>query len=667
MLLLVALFSFSTSHISKADFHDQYVLAVKQKFAIPENVQNGDHVGTWLKTITWKSKGAVSFRIEGNFRDVFSINASTGLITISNASGISGKIVKQDTLVNLLIRTSDPDGSELDTAQIYIKENSFCKFIDYSYRGTETGRRDQPYNDLDDVTLTPGYGYFLKRGNIIYGETTSISSHKATASHPTLIAAYGSGNRPKFTSGSNICFYLGDSSGGSGDPDATASTYIYFFDLHIRDYNSSAVYSRRKTTNIGFYNMVINNCDKTDVESTIVLNTSSYSDYSANYSFEVLNCSFDTTSLNCNSGCEKSFIKNGVGPTKVTNTRFGYIEGTGYGLRLSAGHGSVVRHCLFDRSTSSTVQNNSGIQVRQNKVLIENCIFLNAGNGVFVTNPGTVGAEGQPDYLTVRNCYFKGQGLNAIHISPVTSSDLPGVGHVFEDNFMEDVANGIDLRDCSNAVIRRNTMGGGKNSAISTGGSEPSNGTMINGNIIYDFGGKEINLTQGSSVKIINNTVVGTISAAGCSNVTTYNNFASSFESIGTESHNIDIDNIQVDQTFIDFAGRDLDLKSTATGAIDQGLKTEVSIDHCGLTITGNPDIGACELAANTPPTEIPTEPTDPVTPPVGDPVVPTGNAVYIDPGNASDASQNGSLEHPFDSWSDVKWISGKTTCAHLA
>jgi hypothetical protein len=398
------------------------------------------------------------------------------------------------------------------------------------------------------------------------------------------------------------------------------------------------------------------------VESTVVLNTSSYSDYTANYSFEVLNCSFDTTSLYCNSDCEKSFIKNGVGPTKVTNTRFGYIDGTGYGLRLSAGHGSFVRHCLFDRNTSSNSQNNSGIQVRQNKVLIEDCIFLNAGNGVFVTNPGTIGAEGQPDYVTVRNCYFKGQGLNAIHISPVTASDLPGVGHVFEDNLMENVANGIDLRDCSNAVIRRNTMAGGKNSGITTGGSEPSNGTMINGNIIYDFEGKEINLTQGSTIKIYNNTVVGIISATGCSSVTTYNNFASSYEGVGTQSNNLDIDNIQVDQTFIDFAGRDLDLKATATTAIDKGIKTELSIDHCGVAYVGVPDIGACELLSNTPPTDIPTDPTNnPPTPPAGDPVVAPGNAIYIDPANTSDAAQNGSLEHPYDSWSDVKWVSGKT------
>src|SRR5512133_1116662 len=173
MLLFVVLILFSTFQFSKADFHDQYVIAVKQKFAIPENVQNGDHVGIWLKTLTWKSTGTVSFRIEGNFKDAFSINSSTGLITISNAAGIKGKIVKQDTLINLLIRTSDPDGSELDTAQIFVKENGYCKFIDYSFRGTETGLRDQPYNDLDDATLTPGYGYFLKRGNIIYDETTA--------------------------------------------------------------------------------------------------------------------------------------------------------------------------------------------------------------------------------------------------------------------------------------------------------------------------------------------------------------------------------------------------------------------------------------------------------------------------------------------------------------
>ncbi|HLO59746.1 MAG TPA: right-handed parallel beta-helix repeat-containing protein [Bacteroidales bacterium] len=660
MLLFIGLLSFSTFQLIKADYHEHYVMAVKQKFAIPENVQNGDYVGSWLKTLTWKSSG-VSFRIENNFKNVFAINSSTGLITIANASGINGKIVRQDTLINLLIRTSDASGSEVDTAMIYVKENAFCKFIDYSYRGTETGKRDKPYNDLDDIALTPGYGYFLKRKNIIKDEYTPITGHKATQSHPTLIAAYGIGNRPAFTDGSNMCFYIGDATGGSGDPDATATQYVYFFDLYIRNYNSAAIYSRRKSNNIGFYNLIINNCDKTDVESTMVLNTSSYSDYTANYSFEVLNCRFDTTSINCSSGCEKSFIKNGVGPTKITNTYFGFINGVSHGLRLSAGHGSIVKHCVFNQGSAvTTTQNDAGIQVRQNNVRIEDCIFYNKGNGVFITNPGTIGSEAQPDYITVKNCYFKGQGLNAIHVSPVTSSDLPGVGHVFEDNLMENVANGIDLRDCSNAVIRRNTMSGGKNSAISTGGSEPSNGTLIYDNIIYDFGGKEINLTQGSNIKIFNNTVIGSISASGCSSVSTYNNYASSFEGTGTASHNLDIDTINVTMHFVNFTAHDLDIKATASSSIDKGLTTDNKIDHCGLKIINLPDIGACELktTANNPTTDISNDPTKV---PAGTPATMTGSTIYIDPSNTSDLSENGSVDHPFSSWSDVKWFSGKS------
>ncbi|MBN1789454.1 MAG: right-handed parallel beta-helix repeat-containing protein [Bacteroidales bacterium] len=35
-------------------------------------------------------------------------------------------------------------------------------------------------------------------------------------------------------------------------------------------------------------------------------------------------------------------------------------------------------------------------------------------------------------------------------------------------------------------------------------------------------------------------------------------------------------------------------------------------------------------------------------------------SVIYIDPGNISDADQDGSIEHPFDSWKEITWKSGK-------
>ncbi len=117
---------------SYAEYDSTYVLAVNQRFAIPENVSNGDDVGIWMKTWTWSSVGRISYSIEKNYHNAFRINPSSGLITVSDCTKINGKVVQQDTLVNLIIRTTDSSaGYELDTAKIWVKEDAYCVFIDY--------------------------------------------------------------------------------------------------------------------------------------------------------------------------------------------------------------------------------------------------------------------------------------------------------------------------------------------------------------------------------------------------------------------------------------------------------------------------------------------------------------------------------------------------------
>lgn len=598
ILLIVVMIFFKTISLLAA-YDSTYVLAVKQKYAIPENVENGDYVGKWLKTWTWKSQGTISYNIEKNYHDAFAINTFSGTITINNAAYIKNKIVKQDTIINIIIRTSDSEiGSELDTAQIFVKELSFCKFVDYNYCGVESATKENPQNDLDDLVITPGYGYFIKRGTIIKNEYTPLTSHLASQTHPTIFSAYGKGNKPIFTSGTNICFYIGDTSGGNGDPDDTRSENIYFFDLQIRDYASAAFYCRRKSNNIGWYNIDIINCDINKTESNLAINTSfpdngSIGDSSAIYNFEILNCIFDST-------YSTNFIKDGVGPTLITNCYFGLTEDTGKPLRLTAGHGSIVKHCLFEPGTYNKADDNvANIQCRQDRVLIEDCIFNNLGTGVYITNPGTAGPEVQPDSITIRNCFFKGQGFCAILISPTSVEDNPGYGHVFEDNYMVNVANGIELRDCINATIQRNKIIGGNGSGIKNGKSEPSKGTKISYNIIHSFNEEEIQMTYGYGTKIYNNIVIGSINCFGAIEVEAYNNYAYDFNNLETDFSNIDIDTISVSNHFVDFENQDFRLKATASSALNKGLDLEEKYDYAGNPILDLPEIGAFEYYNN--------------------------------------------------------------------
>src|SRR3972149_3180761 len=136
----------------KAAYDPTYVLAVSQKYAIPEDVDNGDLVGTWLKCLTWTTQSSISFSLLDTYNGGFAIS-STGNITIADATKIDGQISSQDVTIALRVQTTDGSYSEIDTAYIRVKEASYCVFIDYSYVGTETGSRAQPRNDLDDVTI----------------------------------------------------------------------------------------------------------------------------------------------------------------------------------------------------------------------------------------------------------------------------------------------------------------------------------------------------------------------------------------------------------------------------------------------------------------------------------------------------------------------------------
>jgi hypothetical protein len=196
--IILSIFIF-TDKIYAAGYDSTYVLSIKQKFAIPENIINGDYVGIWKKTYTWNSGNSVSFSIKENFYSAFSINATTGLIIITDASKINGKISNQDTVINLIIRSTDSRlGFEDDTCEIRIKETKYCVFVDYNFLGSELGTRSNPYNDFSDFSVKAGYGYFIKRGNKPFKKSYDIYGFHATSVNPTIISAYASGNNPLF-------------------------------------------------------------------------------------------------------------------------------------------------------------------------------------------------------------------------------------------------------------------------------------------------------------------------------------------------------------------------------------------------------------------------------------------------------------------------------------
>jgi len=572
-------------------YDSTYILAVKQKYAIPENVSNGDAVGYWLKCWTWMGVSS-SYSITTNFNNAFSINSATGLISISDYTKINGKIVRQDTTINLIIQTTSAGTVELDTAMIYVKENSYCRFIDYSYSSSESGTRTQPYNNLTDVTFQPGYGYFLKRGVVINGAVTEIKAHLASATHPTLIGVYSSGADPVFdgtTAPSNSQgWYFGDEANWI----TGRCEYIYVFNLDMKDYTVSAIEAYSESRYMGFYNLKIHNNDINSRQSQFVVSTNSYED-SVNYDpFEFIDCEFDTVGRL--TVFEPSHLKIGTSPAYVINCRFG--KSTLAALRFADGtHGGFAKHCAFNMGFNSTAETAYNIQVRDHHTVIEDCRFIGGGCGVYMTSASGVYYM-HPDYVTIKNCYLYNQGGYGIYMRPPNDSYNNSVGHVYEDNLILTNGIGIKIRDAKDLIIRQNII----RSINGTGiygilfADEADFNTKISYNIIYGFSTGIFN-PIGLGLDIYNNTIDGSINVYVSNSPIVRNNFYTS--STVNTSNNIDIDNISTAQYFENYVGHNYTLKSTATLAIDRGYSYGSTIDLIGTSVPLGfaTDIGALE------------------------------------------------------------------------
>jgi len=566
------------------------VLSCTQKFAIPEDVDNSDVVGTWLKTWTWMSGNTISYSIETNHNGAFAINSSSGVITIADATKIDGKIVATDTLINLVIRTSDPIlGQELDTAKIWVKENAHCLFFDNG--GAGAGTRSDPHDDLNDAAMTTGYGYFMKRGVTFTSQTNAISTHIATAAHPTIIGAYGSGDRPIFdgVGGTTQGFFFGS----MADWTNGRCEYIYMYDLEIKEYHYIAMEVYSKSKNMGFYNLYMHENDPAGVQSNFVISTNDYADTASYMPFELINCVFESSDPTHVDNL--SHIKVGASPVYITNCYFGRTLGGA--LRLADGsYGAKIKYTTFNTLNTDLNDTHNSIQCRMHNTTVEDCRFIGSTHGLRTASPGD-GTYFMPDNLVVRNCYFYGQLLSAIFIQPNTNSDNNNVGHIYENNLIKNVEEGIRFRDMKTLIIRRNTIIGGSYATYGIIGhsSESSSGISIYYNVIYGFPDDEINIPLSTSLTVYNNTVDGSITLTGSTSPITRNNFYRS-SNINT-SNNIDLDDIVPTNYFIDYAGHNYRLKSTATGAIDVGYNVSLTPDMIGTTVPQGSatDIGAYE------------------------------------------------------------------------
>src|SRR4030042_5589727 len=94
VILFLLLFS-----VCRASYDSTSVMTVTQKYCIDENVSTNDELGYFIPNYSWLGTGTYTRTIETNWNAAFGITA--GKLYVADATKINGKIVLQDTIINI--------------------------------------------------------------------------------------------------------------------------------------------------------------------------------------------------------------------------------------------------------------------------------------------------------------------------------------------------------------------------------------------------------------------------------------------------------------------------------------------------------------------------------------------------------------------------------------
>jgi hypothetical protein len=541
---------------SREFFHDQ-------SFLIPENVVLNDYVGEKIISPNHEPSGAVTFEvIGGTGLGRFSINSNTGIITVSDISGINNG----PSSYTLQLRATDTVYEDTATVTIDVLDvdSGNVVFIDPSYSGTSTGSRSQPHKSWDDITWTSGVTYLQKRGT-----TYTRSSETLYIGSGVTMGAYGQGLRPIMS------FTRGSATGNIYAFHTQWNENILIRDLDLIATDSTAVLYTAST------NLVVDNCllhgdnnynifrSHGDVVDSKLLNS------------ELFNPEDDGIWMADTNGFEIAY-------TKIYDVNIAwFVDGMNTGgdnihIGGDAPDANInlnIHHNRLDHSSTGWKQIiiiRGGGEPQQNLRIEHNLLLGREGtfNGRTECENGTSNA-------------IVPLGVN---------------GGVIRYNVIRNTMRGVFApaidEPCSNFLIAYNTMENNCFSAVHFG---PGNDMELYNNVMtysslsgYESSGAAIN-AGGSHVKMRNNII--------------YNDFGTSFYTDGGNAANIDEDyNIFypassialgansdiVDPLFVDAPNYDAHLQGNSP-AIDAGVSVGISTDLDQNSIVGTPDVGAYE------------------------------------------------------------------------
>ncbi len=569
--ILLPVIAFGNNKIAAFGYDSTYVLSIKQKFAIPENVINADYVGIWKKTYTWRSGNTVNYSIVSNFKAAFLINRTTGLITVANANKIKGKIYRRDTVINLIIRSTDSElYSEEDTCEIWVKKNKYCKFIDYNATSKGQGSRPEPYSNLADTKIEAGFAYFIKRGNKAHKQFYDIGGFTASEKNPTIIGAYSSGNNPVF-----------DGTGLAAGIEAfefknapLPPQYCRIYNIDVSNYPAIAFRISTKSRSFGIYNSNFYNNVNVDYKYDLgdIYFFGDANDTLINWHHELINLE--------STGSWGPIVKSdasGVTAYNIKSATANPITDKASNFRFAISYYSSLSHFWFKGGGRS-------LQVRYPFVkIIDGIITGSANAGMFLVTDEKY--NGKPDFLQISNVLFRDNDYGILSYNNKINNTT--IENCYFDSNKND---GIYFKNGGiDRTIRYCTFINNKSDGIQLDyHSQKSTNLLISQNLFVGNKGKAINASNrycAENLKIVNNTIIGTLDLSGTVNSSVINNFylftRGNFESI----NNFVLDSASISQIFRDPIKYDFRLKPTSILTIKKNVEPAIATKGKDLEI----------------------------------------------------------------------------------
>ena len=267
---------------------------------VPDDALNSDDVVELTINPNWDILTSVSYVLISNPGDIFGISGSK--LIISNNSNLKEGQYKIECFAK------DDQYYDSFFINVSVISSSKCIYINPSYKGTESGTRDKPYNSVFDPVFKNGFYYLIARGSKENtDEAINVTSNM-------LIGAYGHGSKPIISCDAVNAVYF-----------SPTDHYTTIRDIRIKHKGSRTIQIDSAD------HVVIDNCHLGD-PATARVDIGVRSDGLTSYT-KILNCTIDSVDSD-GIYLESEFSE--IAYNTITNVSINNKDGDGVQLAINA-------------------------------------------------------------------------------------------------------------------------------------------------------------------------------------------------------------------------------------------------------------------------------------------------------------------------------------------